>query len=195
MCYGTSHLRIAHPIPVSAVASRNNNSKSAQTKRSWYNSVEEMFTKKGRPVISGPWSLLFPRNRMLDKPPRRRASLGESGIPVPSRRLGAFPAQSSSQAGSCALSMSIQMCLSKMIRLATRRRVTAGGGAYREGARMPQRWSFHRLARVDCAPIPSCSSPVLNKGFFQTAQRLRKCCREAEDGVKGWHYFSFLTSP
>lgn len=143
MCYGTSHLRTAHPIRGQQLVSRIIIVKVRKRKDHGITPWKRCSHKKGGSVKgAGPLflSLLsFPGTGLAGQAnPGGGRVRGESGIPVPSRRLGAFPASRPSQAWLLRASMSIQMCPSKMIRLRHAAARTAGGWVYREGARMPQ---------------------------------------------------------
>lgn len=143
MCYGTSHLRTAHPIRGQQLVSRIIIVKVRKRKDHGITPWKRCSHKKGGSVKgAGPLflSLLsFPGTGMLDKPiPEAGEIRGESGIPVPSRRLGAFPRVVPRKLAP-ARELSIQMCPSKMIRLRPRGGEDGGrGGRIGEGARMPQ---------------------------------------------------------
>ena len=193
MCYGTSHLRTAHPIRGQQLVSRIIIVKVRERKDHGITPWKRCSHKKGGSVKgAGPLflSLLsFPGTGMLDKP------IPEAGRKRDSSSFtAAWSVSGESSLASWLLraSMSIQMCPSKMIRLRHAAARTAGGVGVSGRCPDAARWSFIAFRPASTAKrirrtAPSCSSPESGDNKKASSKRLnvwRKCCREAEDGVK-----------
>ena len=195
MCYGTSHLRTAHPIRGQQLVSRIIIVKVRKRKDHGITPWKRCSHKKGGSVKGGGplfLSLLsFPGTGMLDKPIPEAGEFGEKagfqflhgGLErfrrVVPRKLA--PAREH-----------VQMCPSKMIRLRHAAARTAGGVGVSGRCPDAARWSFIAFRPASTAKrirrtAPSCSSPESGDNKKASSKRLnvwRKCCREAEDGVK-----------
>ena len=158
--------------------------------------MEEMFPQKGRLRQGGGAAFFviafFPRNRDAGQAnPGGGRVRGERDS---SSFTAAWSVSGESSLASWLLraSMSIQMCPSKMIRLRHAAARTAGGVGVSGRCPDAARWSFIAFRPVSTAKrirrtAPSCSSPESGDNKKASSKRLnvwRKCCREAEDGVK-----------
>ena len=195
MCYGTSHLRTAHPIRGQQLVSRIIIVKVRKRKDHGITPWKRCSHKKGGSVKgAGPLflSLLsFPGTGMLDKPIPEAGEFGE-------------------KAGFQFLHGGLERFRRVVPRKLTPAREhvhpdvpveddpppprggEAGGvgvsGRYPDAAR----WSFIAFRPASTAKrirrtAPSCSSPESGDNKKASSKRLnvwRKCCREAEDGVK-----------
>lgn len=196
MCYGTSHLRTAHPIRGQQLVSRIIIVKVRKRKDHGITPWKRCSHKKGGSVKgAGPLflSLLsFPGTGMLDKPIPEAGEFGEkAGFQFLHGGLERFRRVVPRKLAP-AREHAIQMCPSKMIRLRHAAARTAGGVGVSGRCPDAARWSFIAFRPASTAKrirrtAPSCSSPESGDNKKASSKRLnvwRKCCREAEDGVK-----------
>ena len=192
MCYGTSHLRTAHPIRGQQLVSRIIIVKVRKRKDHGITPWKRCSHKKGGSVKgAGPLflSLLsFPGTGMLDKPIPEAGEFGEkAGFQFLHGGLERFRRVVPRK-----LAPAREHVHPKMIRLRHAAARTAGGVGVSGRCPDAARWSFIAFRPASTAKrirrtAPSCSSPESGDNKKASSKRLnvwRKCCREAEDGVK-----------
>ncbi len=196
MCYGTSHLRTAHPIRGQQLVSRIIIVKVRKRKDHGITPWKRCSHKKGGSVKgAGPLfchCFLSPEQGCWTSQSRRRASSGRKRDSSSFTAAWSVSGESSLASWLLRASMSIQMCPSKMIRLRHAAARTAGGVGVSGRCPDAARWSFIAFRPASTAKrirrtAPSCSSPESGDNKKASSKRLnvwRKCCREAEDGVK-----------
>lgn len=207
MCYGTSHLRTAHPIRGQHLVSRIIIVKVHKRKNHGVTPWKEGSHKRGG-FVKGAGRFfchcfLAPEQGWWVRRSRRRASSGRKRDGNSSTAARGVSGESSRASWLLRENIPTQMCPSKISRSRHAAARTAGGMGHRGAARMLRDGLSWLLPRVDGKTHAAHGSFLLKlgkgrqcKGFFQTAQYSEKVLqrRQSRRKRKRWD-FSLLTVP